>query len=111
MSTRGRTAPKGVPYVFLAPAITMFVLFLLVPIGYTAYLSLRGVHISGLGLGRGARKEVFVGLANYRAVLHDGELWRSALRVLVYGGVLVPSEQQVIVQYYEWYRGLMGIAG
>lgn len=88
---RGRTAPKGVPYVFLAPAITMFVLFLLVPIGYTAYLSLRGVHISGLGLGRGARKEVFVGLANYRAVMHDGELWRSALRVLVYGGVLVPS--------------------
>jgi Rieske 2Fe-2S family protein len=27
------------------------------------------------------------------------------------GGVLVPSEQLVILQYYEWYRGLMGIAG
>jgi hypothetical protein len=26
------------------------------------------------------------------------------------GGVLVPSEQLVILQYYEWYRGLMGIA-
>jgi Rieske 2Fe-2S family protein len=27
------------------------------------------------------------------------------------GGVLVPSEQLVILQYHEWYRGLMGIAG
>src|SRR5262249_33799480 len=26
------------------------------------------------------------------------------------GGVLVPSEQLVILQYYEWYRSLMGIA-
>jgi Rieske 2Fe-2S family protein len=25
------------------------------------------------------------------------------------GGVLVPSEQAVISQYYAWYRGLMGI--
>jgi len=27
------------------------------------------------------------------------------------GGVLVPSEQLVILQYYEWYRGLMGLEG
>ena len=25
------------------------------------------------------------------------------------GGVLVPSEAEVISQYYAWYRGLMGI--
>jgi multiple sugar transport system permease protein len=88
---RGRTAPKRVPYVFLAPAVIMFVLFLLVPIGYTVYLSLRRVHISGLGLGRGARAEAFAGLANYRAVMHDGEFWHGALRVLGYGAMLVPA--------------------
>ena len=43
--------------------------FMVVPIGYTVYLSLRRVKVSGLGLGRGARTEVFAGLANYRAVL------------------------------------------
>ena len=88
---RRRTASTRVPYAFLTPAVIFFVLFLLLPIGYTVYLSLRREHVSGLGLGAGARKEIFVGLANYRAALHDSELWRSAGRVLVYGGLLVPT--------------------
>ena len=37
------------------------------PIGYAAYLSLRKVKVSGLGLGSGARTEVFAGLDNYPA--------------------------------------------
>lgn len=85
---RGRR--PGAPYAFLAPAMILFVLFLLVPIGYTAYLSLRKVQVSGLGLGAGARQEVFAGLENYRLALADPELWRGALRVLLYGGILVP---------------------
>jgi multiple sugar transport system permease protein len=87
-TVRGRG--KAVPYAFLAPAITLFTLFLLLPIGYTGYLSLRKVQVSGLGLGAGARREVFAGLENYQRALGDAELWRGALRVLLYGGVLVP---------------------
>src|SRR5882672_819676 len=86
-----RTASSRVPYVFLTPAIVMFTLFLLLPIGYTVYLSLRRVRVSGLGLGTGARQEIFVGLANYRLALADSELWRGAVRVLLYGALLVPT--------------------
>jgi multiple sugar transport system permease protein len=90
MTRKGRTVPSRVPYAFLAPAVLMFVLFLLVPIGYTVYLSLRRVHVTGLGLGRGARAESWAGLANYRSALGNAELWHSALRVLLYGAILIP---------------------
>jgi len=89
--SRGRTASSAVPYVFLAPAIVLFTLFLLLPIAYTAYLSLLQVRVSGLGLGAGARHEVFAGAANYLSAVTDSDLWAGALRVLGYGAVLVPS--------------------
>ena len=85
------TGPARVPYVFLTPAIVFFLVFMVVPIGYTVYLSLRRVKVSGLGLGGGARREIFAGLANYTAVLGDSEYWQSALRVLIYGCLLVPT--------------------
>jgi multiple sugar transport system permease protein len=88
---RRRTGPRLVPYAFLTPAIVMFVLFLVLPIGYTAYSSLLKPKISGLGLGRGARTTVFAGLENYRRVLDDSEFWASVGRVLVYGAILVPT--------------------
>jgi multiple sugar transport system permease protein len=69
----------------------MFVLFILAPIVYTAWLSLRKVQVSGLGLGAGARQEVFAGLENYREAIGDPELWRSVWRVLGYGAVVVPT--------------------
>jgi multiple sugar transport system permease protein len=81
---------RAAPYAFLAPAVILFVLFLVLPIGYAAYLSLQKIQVSGLGLGRGARQEVFAGLANYRAAVTDGDLWSGALRVLAYGGLLLP---------------------
>ncbi|MFG2044215.1 carbohydrate ABC transporter permease [Dactylosporangium sp. NPDC048998] len=87
----GRTAPSSVPYAFLSPAIVLFALFMVVPIGYTVYLSLRRVKVSGLGLGAASRVERFVGMANYRQVFDDGEFWHSALRVLIYGCLLVPT--------------------
>jgi multiple sugar transport system permease protein len=86
-----RIRRTATPYVFLAPAITLFALFLLLPIVYTGYLSLRKVQVSGLGLGPGARQEVFAGLENYRLAIGDSELWRGAVRVLAYGGILVPT--------------------
>lgn len=85
---RGRRT--AAPYVFLTPAVVLFVLTFLLPIGYAVYLSLRKVQVSGLGLGRGSRTEVFAGLDNYRAALGDPTLLTGALRVLGYGALLVP---------------------
>jgi multiple sugar transport system permease protein len=47
--------------------------------------------VTGLGLGRGARTEIFAGLENYRAAIGDSELWAGGLRVLGYGALLVPT--------------------
>src|SRR5690606_16154413 len=61
----GAHRASAAPYLFLAPAVVLFTLFTAVPIGYTVYLSLRKIKVSGLGLGKGARQEVFAGLENY----------------------------------------------
>ncbi|WP_336205276.1 carbohydrate ABC transporter permease [Nonomuraea sp. LPB2021202275-12-8] len=77
------------PYLILTPAIVLFVLFLALPIGYTAYLAMRRTRVSGLGLGKGARREVFVGFDNFAAALSDGELWAGWLRVIGYGALVL----------------------
>ncbi|MBB6350136.1 carbohydrate ABC transporter permease [Nonomuraea muscovyensis] len=88
-ATRTRRRGGLVPYLFLAPAMILFALFMVVPIGYTVHLSLHRTKVSGLGLGKGARKEVFVGLDNYVAAVGDGELWAGWLRVLGYGALVL----------------------
>ncbi|MEO3885121.1 sugar ABC transporter permease [Nonomuraea sp. B5E05] len=77
------------PYLFLAPAIVLFTLFLAVPIAYTVHLAMRRTKVSGLGLGKGARREVFVGFDNFAAALADAELWHGWLRVLGYGALVL----------------------
>lgn len=79
------------PYVYLAPAMVLFTLFLALPIGYAAFLSFRAVKVSGLGLGKGARTEVWAGLGNYRDALSDPDFISSVGRVALYGLVLVPT--------------------
>ncbi|MFF9495913.1 carbohydrate ABC transporter permease [Streptomyces flaveolus] len=81
---------KGAPYAFLVPASVLFLLFFALPIGYAVWLSLRKVEVSGLGLGAGARKEVWAGFQNYADALGDSELLDGALRVLGYGCIVVP---------------------
>ncbi|OQR62093.1 ABC transporter permease [Streptomyces maremycinicus] len=81
---------KGAPYAFLLPATLLFALFFALPIGYALWLSFRKVHVSGLGLGSGARREVWAGLGNYTAAFTDSELLDGALRVLGYGCIVVP---------------------
>ena len=80
----------GTPYAFLAPAIVLFVLFLGAPIVYAAYLSLRKVQVSGLGLGSGSRTEVWAGLENYARSLSDAEFLPSVGRIGAYGLIVVP---------------------
>jgi multiple sugar transport system permease protein len=70
--------------------VALFALLLLVPIGYTVYLSFEKSQVSGLGLGAGARKQVFAGLSNYTSGLTDPTFGASLLRVLLYSMILVP---------------------
>lgn len=93
MTRARRSGPYGVksaPYAFLVPATLLFLLFFALPIGYALYLSFRRTEVKGLGLGKGARDEVWAGLANYTDALSDSELLHGALRILGYGLIVVP---------------------
>ncbi|MFF5920335.1 carbohydrate ABC transporter permease [Streptomyces flavochromogenes] len=84
------TRARSAPYLFLLPAAVLFALFFALPIGYALWLSFHKVEIKGLGLGKGAKSEVWAGLENYTSALTDSELAASALRVLGYGAIVVP---------------------
>ncbi|MCQ4209065.1 carbohydrate ABC transporter permease [Streptomyces longispororuber] len=88
--TRQSYGVKSAPYGFLLPAGILFALFFALPIGYAIWLSLHKVEVKGLGLGRGARSEVWAGLANYTDAVTDSELLHGALRILGYGAIVVP---------------------
>ena len=79
------------PYAMLAPAIALFALFLAAPIAYTVVLSFQKTQVSGLGLTPGDRTTVWAGFENYASALGDPDFLASALRVFLYGLVLVPS--------------------
>lgn len=81
---------RSAPYFFLLPATVLFALFFALPIGYALWLSLHKVQVKGLGLGSGARSEVWAGIENYTDALTDSELLAGALRVLGYGAIVVP---------------------
>ncbi|MFE9847732.1 carbohydrate ABC transporter permease [Streptomyces sp. NPDC005576] len=87
---RGSYGVRSAPYAFLVPAALLFLLFFALPIGYALYLSFRRTEVEGLGLGKGARDEVWAGLANYTDALSDSELLHGALRILGYGLIVVP---------------------
>jgi len=78
------------PYAFVTPAVVLYAVTLVLPIGYTIYLSVEKVHVSGLGLGAGARQQVFAGLSNYTGALTDAPFLSSLVRVVVYSVILVP---------------------
>ncbi|MFC9491285.1 carbohydrate ABC transporter permease [Streptomyces hydrogenans] len=81
---------RSAPYFFLLPAALLFALFFALSIGYALWLSVHKVEIKGLGLGKGAKSEVWAGLENYGSALADPEFLGSALRVLGYGALVVP---------------------
>ncbi|QJW38717.1 sugar ABC transporter permease (plasmid) [Cellulosimicrobium protaetiae] len=88
---RGRAGRRRAPWLFLAPAIVLFALFLAAPILYAVYLSFRTEKVSGLGLGSGSRTEVWNGLTNYANALADPEFLASVGRVAIYGLIVVPT--------------------
>ncbi len=74
-----RSAPPGEPrkvaYLYVAPALVVFALFLLAPLAYAVQLSF--FEWDGLGLG------TWVGLDNYAAVLTDPDLRAPFVHALV----------------------------
>ena len=78
------------PYAFVAPARGAVHRCLSIPIGYTVYLSLEKTQVSGLGLGLGARTQVFAGLSNYASRAVGPAVLASLERVVVYSVILVP---------------------
>jgi multiple sugar transport system permease protein len=92
MARSARRTARGhlAPYAFVAPALAVFTVVIAIPVGYTVYLSLQKTHVTGLGLGAGARTQVFAGLSNYTSGLSDPAFLASLERVVVYGAILVP---------------------
>ncbi|MBB5789669.1 carbohydrate ABC transporter permease [Jiangella mangrovi] len=90
-SRRKRMSPAGsrlVPYVFVAPFVVLFIVFLIAPIGVAIANSLFSQQAAGLGFGGVER--VFVGLDNYVRALQDHEFVVGFGRVLLYGVVQIP---------------------
>lgn len=80
---------QAVPWMFAAPAVGFLVAFMLIPVGYAVYLSVRGDRRSGTGV-FARTEEQFIGFANYTAVLSDPEFVAGALRLLRYAVIAVP---------------------
>ncbi|HEY7484553.1 MAG TPA: sugar ABC transporter permease [Streptosporangiaceae bacterium] len=68
-------------FVFVAPFIAAFVLFILVPLGYAIYSSFYTTRIIG--------GTVFAGADNYRQVLGSGQFWSGVVRVVVFGAIQI----------------------
>jgi multiple sugar transport system permease protein len=85
---RARRTSRVAPFLFLAPAAVLFILLILLPIGYAIALSLQRQQVEGGIIGQSV--VVFVGLDNYGDVLSDPEFLHSLGRLAIYGGIVVP---------------------
>ncbi|MHA6626662.1 carbohydrate ABC transporter permease [Pseudonocardia sichuanensis] len=84
-----RRAQYTAAYALMAPALALFTVAFVIPIGYSVWLSVFGRR-SGSGGAYAAREEQFVGLGNYLDVLADPTFWESLLRLAVFSVLLVP---------------------
>jgi multiple sugar transport system permease protein len=80
----------GFPYLLVLPAVLLFAGFVVAPGGYALLLSFQRRKVNG-GLLGGGTHTVFAGLANYRDVLGDSELWSGVVRMLLLGAITVPA--------------------
>jgi multiple sugar transport system permease protein len=87
-STRRRRI-RPAPYLFLAPAIVLFVAFMLVPIVYAGWMSFQTYELQGGGI-LGTKVQVFAGLDNYISALGDPELVAGFGRLGLYALIAVP---------------------
>ena len=86
---RQRSRTRFAPYLFVGPAVVLFVLFMLVPIIYAAYLSFTAYKIQGGGI-LGTKTLVFAGFDNYVSVLTDPALGSGFWHLALYSAIAVP---------------------
>jgi multiple sugar transport system permease protein len=67
---------------FVIPFLIIFVLFMIVPLGYAVYLSLYTTKLIG-----GTH---FTGFANYSETLRSGAFWGGVARVAIYACIQIP---------------------
>lgn len=90
LPTRRRTVQhKGAIVGFLAPFVTLFALFYLIPIGYAVYQSMFKVERKGTF---GAAQQVFAGFGQYSQVFASSAFWSSIVRVLLFFLISIPIQ-------------------
>lgn len=80
--TTAARAESRAAYGFVAPTVLLMGLFVFLPLGWAALISLQ--RTDGFGDG------VFVGLDNYARLLGDGRFWRAAANTLLFTAIVTP---------------------
>jgi len=80
---------RSAPYVFVAPFVVLFIVFLLVPLVVAVVSSFFATKQSGLGFGDGP-SVVFVGINNYVTAVMNSGFVAGFGRVILFGIVQVP---------------------
>jgi multiple sugar transport system permease protein len=75
-------------YIFIAPFLIIFAVFLAYPVFYSLYLALHRVPTDSFDVFNSLR---FVGLANFRLLFADTKFWWSVLMTLYYAALIIPS--------------------
>ncbi|WP_225848971.1 carbohydrate ABC transporter permease [Streptomyces sp. HPF1205] len=84
-----RRRRNGAPYLFSAPAMLLYTVFTVIPLGYALYSSFYARRRTGGGP-LGAPSTVFVRFDNYVSVLHDSRLIAGLRHLALYGVIAVP---------------------
>lgn len=84
-----RRRGRATPYLFLLPAVALFIVFMVVPIVYAGWLSFQTYRIAGGGI-LGTRTRVFAGLQNYVAALTDPDFISGFGHLGLYAVIAVP---------------------
>lgn len=85
MTARAREVWAG--YAFAAPTLVLLGVFVLLPLGGAAVISLQ--ETNGFGAG------TFVGLDNYRQLVQDPVFWRASLNTALYTVLVTPAAMAI----------------
>jgi len=77
-----RAAPA---YLFLLPSVAILLVFVAYPIVYSLWMSLHNWSFF-------SSSHTFVGLANFREMLHDPRFWNALRNTVIYTAVVVPGQ-------------------
>ncbi len=98
-----KTKRKIEPFLYLLPALFLLVLFRLIPIIMSFWISFFDFRVTGIG--------EFIGLANYKAMLADPEFWQSLLNTfwlvlfVVPASLVFPLIFAVLLNQIKWLKG------